>query len=203
MNDQFRYSGEKAVYAGLVVDIAEEGFAEVQKQLAGIPGGAKKAIGSALSRAAAAGKTIAKREVVAEYFISQREFLAQTKDINRFKRSSNGDLTIVFGFRGNVIPLIKFNTKISKDGRVSTSVKRSSAPQLLQHAFSAQVGKHTGIFERIGKSRFPINEFYGPATPQMMYANEDVMDTIEGKIAETYENRIDHEITRILNGWGR
>ena len=51
--------------------------------------------------------------------------------------------------------------------------------------------------------RFPVEELYGPATPQMMYSNEEVMDEIEDKMAETYEKRIDHEILRVLNGWGR
>ena len=35
-----------------------------------------------------------------------------------------------------------------------------------------------------------------------MYSNENVLDTIEEKMAETYEKRIDHEILRVLNGWG-
>ena len=37
----------------------------------------------------------------------------------------------------------------------------------------------------------------------MMYSNEEVTDEIERKVADTYEKRIDHEILRILNGWGR
>ena len=64
------------------------------------------------------------------------------------------------------------------------------------------MGGHTGIYERIGPSRFPVRELYGPATPQMMYSNEDVMDTIEAKMVEAYESRIEHEILRVLNGWG-
>ena len=36
----------------------------------------------------------------------------------------------------------------------------------------------------------------------MMYSNEDVLDDIEQKMADTYEKRIDHEILRVMNGWG-
>ena len=36
----------------------------------------------------------------------------------------------------------------------------------------------------------------------MMYSNEEVTDEIEAKMVETYEKRIDHEILRLLNGWG-
>ena len=72
----------------------------------------------------------------------------------------------------------------------------------LDHAFEAKMGSHYGIYERQGEKRFPVKELFGPATPQMMYSNENVMDSIEEKMASTYEERIEHEITRILNGWG-
>lgn len=48
-----------SIAAGITVDIAEEGFDRVSALLAGIPGGANRAVGSALARAAAAGKTVA------------------------------------------------------------------------------------------------------------------------------------------------
>ena len=73
------------VNAGLAVDIAEEGFDRVAALLSGIPGGANKAVGSALARAAAAGKTVAKRAVTQEYAISSSEFLNRTKNINNIQ----------------------------------------------------------------------------------------------------------------------
>ena len=102
-----------------------------------------------------------------------------------------------------MIPLTKFNTRVNGSGQVVTQVKRSSAAEVLEHSFQARMGEHQGIYERIGPSRFPVEEGYGPATTQMMYSNEEVTDEIERKVADTYEKRIDHEILRILNGWGR
>lgn len=192
-----------AVYAGLTVDVAEDSLDRATKLLAGVSGGVYKAVGSALTRAAATGKTAAKRPVTREYSISQSQFLASTRDINHFVRESSGGLSIVFGFRGNVIPLAKFNTRVGSDGHVVTQVKRAGAAAVLDRAFSAQMGGHRGIYERIGEKRFPVEELYGPATPQMMYSNEAVLDEVEAKMAETYEKRIDHEILRVLNGWGR
>ena len=202
MSDIVRADSNHAVYAGLVVDIAEDSLDKAARLLAGINGGVYKAVGSALSRAAAAGKTAAKQPVTKEYSISQSEFLSRTKDINHFVRESGGGISMVFGFRGNVIPLMKFNTRVNGSGQVVTQVKRSGTAETLNHAFSAQMGGHKGIYERTGPNRFPVKELYGPATPQMMYSNEDVMDQIEAKMVETYEKRIDHEILRILNGWG-
>ena len=203
MSDIVRSEGQHSTYAGLTVDIAEDSLDRVTKLLAGISGGVYKAVGSALTRAAAAGKTAAKQPVTREYSISQSEFLSQTRNINHFVRDTGGGLTVVFGFRGNVIPLMKFNTRVNNSEQVVTQVKRSGAAATLDRAFTAQMGGHRGVYERVGVKRFPVEELYGPATPQMMYSNEEVMDEIEAKMAETYEKRIDHEILRILNGWGR
>nr|DAI82266.1 MAG TPA: minor tail protein Z [Caudoviricetes sp.] len=203
MSDIVRSEGQHSTYAGLTVDIAEDSLDRVTKLLAGISGGVYKAVGSALTRAAAAGKTAAKQPVTREYSISQSEFLSQTRNINHFVRDTGGGLSVVFGFRGNVIPLMKFNTRVNNSGQVVTQVKRSGAAETLDRAFTAQMGGHRGIYERVGMKRFPVEELYGPATPQMMYSNEEVMDEIEDKMAETYEKRIDHEILRVLNGWGR
>lgn len=203
MSDITRADSRHAVYAGLTVDIAEDSLDKATKLLAGISGGVYKAVGSALTRAAAAGRTAAKQPITKEYTISQSEFLAQTRNINHFVRESDGGISVAFGFRGNVIPLTKFKTSINSSGQVVTQVKRSGAAESLNRAFSAQMGGHRGIYERTGPNRFPVEELYGPATPQMMYSNEEVLDEIEQKMAETYEKRIDHEILRILNGWGR
>ena len=110
---------------------------------------------------------------------------------------------MVFGCGGNVIPLMRFNNGVNGSGQIVTQVKRSGSAETLNRAFSAQMGGHKGIYERVGVKRFPVEELYGPATPQMMYSNEEVTDEIERKVADTYEKRIDHEILRILNGWGR
>lgn len=203
MSDIASADRSHAMYAGLVVDIAEDSLDKATRLLAGINGGVYKAVGSALTRAAAAGKTAAKQPVTKEYTISQSEFLARTRNINHFVRETGGGISVVFGFRGNVIPLMKFSTRVNGSGQVVTQVKRSGSAATLDRAFSAQMGGHRGVYERIGPSRFPVKELYGPATPQMMYSNEEVTDEVERKVADTYEKRIDHEILRLLNGWGR
>lgn len=203
MSDITSAASSHAIYGGVIVDVVEDSLDKATRLLAGINDGVYKAVGSALSRAAATGKTAAKQPVTKEYTISQSEFLARTRNINHFVRESSGGISVVFGFRGNVIPLMKFNTRVNGSGQIVTQVKRSGSAETLNRAFSAQMGGHKGIYERVGVKRFPVEELYGPATPQMMYSNEEVTDEIERKVADTYEKRIDHEILRILNGWGR
>lgn len=196
-------SDNYAKLAGVVVDVSAGSLERATNLLAGISGGAYKAVGSAIKRAADSGKTVAKRSVTKEYTISQSEFLARTRSINHFVRESSGEITISFGYAGCVIPLTKFNTRVNSSGQVVTQVKRSSAAEVLEHSFQARMGEHRGIYERIGSSRFPVKELYGPATPQMMYSNDEVVEEIGEKVIDTYEKRIDHEILALLNGWRR
>lgn len=83
-------------------------------------------------------------------------------------------------------------------------VKRSSTKTALDHAFVRSVARgHTGVFERVGDDRLPIREFLGPSVPQMMSYNENLQEAIAEHTKETFEKRFDHEVTRLLNGWGR
>lgn len=199
------FTNEKAeiriLSAGLIIDIAQEKFAEAQRILEAVPGGAKKAIGSALARAGASGRTVAKRAVTDEYYISQGTFMAYTRNVNHYKSDGNGGMAVVFGFRGSVIPVIQFSARAT-DAGVVVNVKKSTGSGVLEHAFMKDMRGKYGVYERVGKPRYPVKEEYGPSTPQMMYSNKNVQETIEKKVVDTFEKRADHEIMRILNGWG-
>lgn len=186
---------------GMIEVIAEEKLQYAIGVLDSI-GKARQAVGSALARAAASGKTAAKKPITEEYTLSASEFLAQTKNINYFTRLSSGEIRVSFGFRGHVIPLTKFDTRVDGSGRVVTRVKRTGTAETLNHAFAARIGGHYGIYERIGADRFPVRQLYGPSTPQMIGADKAVSDAIENKAIETFKKRIDHEIVRAFNGWG-
>lgn len=196
-------SDNYARLAGVVVDVSAGSVERATNLLAGISGGAYKAVGSALKRAADSGKTVAKRTVTKEYTISQSEFLARTRNINHFVRESSGEITVSFGYAGCVIPLTKFNTRVNGNGQVVTQVKRSSAAEVLEHSFQARMGEHRGMYERIGLNRFPVEERYGPATSQMIYSNDEVIDEISARVSETFDKRIDQDILALLNGWRR
>lgn len=57
------------------------------------------------------------------------------------------------------------------------------------------------MFERDGSKRLPISEFMGPSTAQMA-GNSIVLADVEEKAQEVINKRVEHEITRILNGYG-
>ena len=203
-NDQSLSAWQKSyLWLDITAERAEGDLERAQLVLEHIRGGWQKAVGSALARAASAGKTEAKRAVTQEYTLSQSTFLRYTENVNHYdKKGGEYTGTVSFAYKGRVIPLKSFETKIDSSGRVVTNVKKSTGSHVLNHAFWAQVGDHGGYFERVGPKPYPITQLYGPATPQMMYSNETVTDAIEEKVFDTYEKRIDHEILRVLNGWG-
>jgi len=183
-------------------EIGEYKLDRVTKLLAGIPGGVYKAVGSAIKRAAQHGLTLGMRIVSEEYAIGQSELKRRTKHINTIVRDNAGSYEVTFGYRGNVIPLIKYDTRVNRSGRVYTRVLRQNARQALEHAFIARVGSHMGVFERETDARFPIRELFGPSSVQAFYAREETVDKMDEAIRRKYGERIEHEILRVLNGWG-
>lgn len=183
-------------------EVGEYHLDRVTKLLAGIPDGVYKAVGSAIKRSAQHGLTVGMKVVADEYAIGQSELKSRTRHINTVVKDGVGSYEVTFGYRGNVIPLIHFDTQIDKSGRIATRVLRSNTRELLDHAFVARVGSHTGVFERETKDRTPIKELFGPSAVQAFYAHEETVDKMDEEIRKTYEARIEHEITRVLNGWG-
>lgn len=46
-----------------------------------------------------------------------------------------------------------------------------------------------------------MEQKFGPSTGHMM-RNEEVIEKMDETIRDTYEKRVEHEILRVLNGWG-
>ena len=73
---------------------------------------------------------------------------------------------------------------------------------VFESAFIAKMESgHTGIFERITSRRLPIEEKMGLSAAQMVQ-NEVIMDQLTQEAQEKVDERLNHEIERILNGYG-
>lgn len=171
----------------------------VEKILADIPGGLQRAIYQALKRAGETGKTRAGQFAAAQYTISKGTFMRHTNQKTTV-HGSGSSIQMSLGFSGSVIPIISFETRGGRHGTlVTTRVMRGSSPTTLQHAFRANV-YGDGIWERVGRPRFPVQQFYGPSGPHMV-SNDAVVAEMEKVISETYESRMEQEILRLMNGW--
>lgn len=184
-----------------IEEIGGRSLERANKILAGIPGGAIKAAHSALKRAGDTAKTKAGQFAAAEYTINKGTFMGNVNSKSRISGSSGGVVSMSISYAGSVLPLLTFNTRYSRDGRVQTQVKRNGGAATLQHAFVASIYGPVAVFERVGAPRFPVEQKYGPSTAHMMQNNR-VIEQMDETIRETYENRMEHEISRVLNGWG-
>ena len=82
----------------------------------------------------------------------------------------------------------------------------STSPPTFSRAFVAQMKSgHIGIFERTGGKTATgdaeIKEIMGSSVPQML-GNEDVQESLAEKTMAKMDERLEHEVNRILAGWG-
>lgn len=186
-----------------VEKIGNESIDRINKILAGIPGGAFKVTYAALKRAGDTAKTKAGQFAAAEYTISKGDFMHNVTEKVRTEGGSGvgGVASMSISFAGHVLPLLTFNTSFSRGGTLTTKVKRNGGAASLQHAFTAKIFGPIAVFERVGSPRFPVEQKFGPSTGHMMQ-NEQVVEKMDVTIRETFDKRVEHEILRVLNGWG-
>lgn len=173
----------------------------VNKLLAGFPGGAFKAVYAALKRAGDTAKTKAGQFAAAQYTISKGTFMSNVNTKSSVSGDMGGAAELRISYAGSVLPLLAFHTRASRNGLVQTQVMRSGGAVTLQHAFIAPVFGQTAVFERVGAPRFPVRQLFGPSTGHMMQ-NEQVAEQMSETIQDTFDKRVEHELLRVLNGWG-
>ncbi|MDF2984888.1 MAG: hypothetical protein K0R50_398 [Eubacterium sp.] len=173
----------------------------INKILAGVQGGIWKVTSAAMKRAGETAKTRAGEFAASQYAINKNDFMRKVKIKSHIASEDGGVVSMSISYSGNVIPLLTFNTKFSRGGEVQTQVKKGGAATVLKHAFAAKIFGPISIFERVGTSRFPVEQKFGPSAAHMMQ-NDEVIKMMDETIRETYEKRIEHEITRVLAGIG-
>ena len=86
-------------------------------------------------------------------------------------------------------------------------VLKHGSPKLIRHAFVQKMENgHLGLFKRasvdggtikFSKLHAPIKEVYGPSIPEFI-GNDEVLKSITKKAEEVYNERIKHELNRVL-----
>ena len=190
-----------------IIRVDESGavnLVRMNRLLAGVRGGAFKAVKGALNRAGSTAKTRAGQFAASEYTITKSTFMknvdVQTSVSGNLENSLDS-VSINIRYAGNVLPILAFNTNINRSGMIQTKIKRNSGSATLAHAFAARAFGPVAVFERVGTHRFPLEKKFGPSTAHMM-RNERVIELMKDTIISTYERRIEVEINRLLNGWG-
>lgn len=167
-----------------------------------INGGIYQAAGSAIQRANQHGTTIGTQIITEQYALTTATAKHYTRVTSSTQTDSRTSYRASFTYRGQLIPLIQFDTIHAKGGHVKTHVLRNNAAKALDHAFITKAGGSTHVFERTGSSRLPIAAKYGPSVVHAFISHPDAVQKMSDALMGTFVQRMEHEITRLLNGWG-
>lgn len=184
-----------------MIEITSETIERTQTLLAGIPKGAERAFSAAINRGLSHAKTQALKQVKNVYAVKPAALNEATK--TRVQTASTGNLAGYVSFSGVKIPLYKFQVtpKEPGKGKVRAGVMKGGGTAF-ESAFIAKMKSgHIGIFERITSKRLPIEEKMGLSAAQMVQ-NEVIMEQLTKEAQEKVDERLKHEIERILNGYG-
>lgn len=183
-----------------MIEISAEQLNRIRLLLNGIYLGAHDAIYNVQNRAIGTIRSVASKEIRKTYKIKHSD-LTSNQNI-KVVRAGRSKLEASISFNGNLIPLVKFDVVPERPQRktVSASIRKSDGKKQLAHAYIANLRYGVGVFERETSKRDSSRQFYGPATA-IMVGDEAVLGRIEQAATETIDKRIEHEITRILNGY--
>lgn len=203
--------------------LGEQELDRVTRLLAGIEGGLDSALSNAVKRTASTVRTLSTEAIRDRYAISAKNIRAE-QNIKVTYSYSDGVQAIV-NFAGHKIPLYRYDGTSPQVPAVDNSrliqimtgqgwrtvhpsvpakghQLKGTAPSVQTGGFVARMQSgHIGIFKRSGAGNLPIEEIMGSSVPQML-ANETVQQQLANKAAEKFSERLEHEIDRMLNGWG-
>lgn len=187
-----------------MIEITSEQIEKVHLLLNNIPRGAEKALSNVVNRANTTIKSEVIKGITSVYSISQTNIRAETNIKMRTQNTGEGIIGTVL-FAGHKLPLYRFNVspkKPSQNSMVKASLMKSNSQTPFEHAFIAEMKSgHVGVFKRDTRKRLPVTEYMGLSTAQMA-GNSIVLEKVEEAAQETINKRIEHEISRILNGYG-
>jgi len=214
----------------VIVSCEEFGKNSIEKAellLAAVPDGVNRAVKSAIQRTAQYVRTQASKRVRERYAISagtlkkysdvqirynytagvgvQADIIFKGKKIGLHKFSGSSPAAPTFA--GDPVPVeIGSQWKLARPGVAARGHQLvSTAPTLFEKSFVATFSNgHTGMFERTGgktsSGSDEIKEIMGDSFPQMI-GNTEVADKLAQDAISKFDERIEHEIDAILNGW--
>ena len=167
-----------------MIEVQIEGI-EIFDQLKNSDKQLEKALYFAKNRALNTVKTELARGVPKRYDTKQKTIRDRTR-VNK----NTGEVSVT----GSPIRLFKFRVTPTSPRKqlVTASVKRAS--KSLPNAFVQQMRNGTiGVFERVGKSRYPIRQLYSVSAPQMA-GEQEVLEGAMERASIVFDERLSHEV---------
>lgn len=182
----------------IVVDDAE--LQRVQQKLGELQHKAPNVIASALNRSISNIKANVPKEVRKDYNVKATD----VKETLKVFKASASKLQGEVKSSGRILGLDKFKVSPKtvnpkRKSQLKIAVKKNGSKQVLG-AFIASING-TKVFKRDGTARLPISRLMGPSIPQMI-GNQETVKKINKEAYVMYENRVNHEINRLLSRMG-
>lgn len=187
-----------------MIQIYKEQRENIEARLLGIKNGSTRVIKNALNKAVEIARDDIVKKVQETYTVNPKSAITKTIEI---KKANNKDLTASITSRGTAVPLIKFNVRPSKPqykGKnrsiLYAEVKRGEGG-IIKRAFVTRGRKtgNLGVFERVGTSRYPIYQKYGPSIPTMVGAR-NIRLHVETNARKILNQLIEEEIEKLIEG---
>ena len=181
-----------------MIEVDAPKLKEVERRLGFMRAQARPVLARAINRAAENAKTNMSRRAREEYLIKDSDI----KKTVSLRKADQVSLAAVVKSKGSKIGLINFKVSPNKPRHSNppkefrARVKKSSALKGIPGAFVANINGPK-LMRRVGKSRLPIKQLFGPSVPEMI-GSPSVITYIEKEALLTLEKRIDHEIKRVL-----
>lgn len=176
--------------------MSSNSFAKTQRILKHASSLVQRASFAAMGRALSHAKTALGREIRSEYTVKAR---TARSAINTRRVKSPGSTQAEILVRGGNLLASEFSLRPKTDttgGRrkaVRLGIRKGGVQRVDRGFVSRGV-----LLRRKGFSSYPIEPVFGPAVPGMA-ANEHVVDAVQSDFKETYERRLEHEISRLIN----
>lgn len=209
-------------------EVGSQSLDRAEKMLAGFPGGLDKAIKSAMARSLSHLRTSSTKEIRKVYAISAAALRSEENIKSRYTYRPGVGISGDVLFSGHKIPLYRydgtspvrptqdtsktFNALINGQWRqthpgvaAAGHQKVSTSPTQFESDFIATMANgHTGMFHRTGGAtstgKDAIQERMGRSVPQML-GDEDVQQALVDETMKKFDERLEHEINAIINGW--
>jgi hypothetical protein len=158
-----------------------------------------KAVVRALNRLGVSGRMIALKAVTSRYNV---ESSAVKKRLWITKATLNR-MAVAYTSRGRPMSIAAFKARQTARGATFT-IRKGGGLKILPGTFLATMplSGHRGVFERVGKARFPIQEKFTVSVPDMLRAS-NVRSEIESKSNDILQKNLDREIKALKRGYGR
>lgn len=185
-----------------MIEIKRSQIKRVDAILSGVKNARYKVFSNAINRGLTAGRTEGTKAIRQTYNVNA----GTIKKYGRIKLDKAGKSSTVgqIEFSGAVIPLMRFKVspkEVNQRKTVTAAVLRNGTGGQIAQAYVADLKSGIGVFERFSRKRETSQTLYGPSVAHMA-ENINVLPKMEKKAQKTINERVEHEITRLLNGYG-